>query len=401
MSIPPADRVALFEHCEALLQQAYQAQKANDEPTYHRLLAEAKALAPTYPKLHWLEAKETGELATLQGTLKVLERLVFNTDDGLPAYVGQLARFITAWYAPSAWGLRKLTIAEKHSRKAGLHKQDWATYRSVCLHGAQLAAHTAHIEAFVDFCTKGKLLALPEVATYEFSPAMQAVAHQLGLLNTPFAQYCSQWLQQPETQQLQLEAVMADTSISVAVVGNAPVLLGQGQGSVIDAHDKVVRFNNFKCNAQLVTDVGRKLTYWVKVPHFSDGYRSPYTGVEALITGDRRFALYPSEALLTRYQGLANCYVPQRLWYALCHYFNALPSNGMLMLYWLKAVRGHASQGNWQAYGFELKNHANQADRHYFDDDLPRLKPGSHHWDKERAFYETYLLTDTPLPEGL
>ena len=48
---------------------------------------------------------------------------------------------------------------------------------------------------------------------------------------------------------------------SIVLVGNGPSLLGKGLGDIIDAHDEVVRFNEFAL-AGHEADVGTRVTFW-------------------------------------------------------------------------------------------------------------------------------------------
>lgn len=57
---------------------------------------------------------------------------------------------------------------------------------------------------------------------------------------------------------------------SICIVGAAPNMKDSCQGSFIDSHDVVVRFNNFHCDKEHVKDVGSKM----------DIYVSNFVGVE-------------------------------------------------------------------------------------------------------------------------
>jgi len=48
----------------------------------------------------------------------------------------------------------------------------------------------------------------------------------------------------------------------VAVVGNGPHEIGRGKGAEIDAHDLVMRFNEFKCGDPYAADYGSKTDIW-------------------------------------------------------------------------------------------------------------------------------------------
>ncbi|RUO53731.1 hypothetical protein CWE25_07530 [Idiomarina fontislapidosi] len=57
---------------------------------------------------------------------------------------------------------------------------------------------------------------------------------------------------------------------SVVVVGNSPNLLGTDQGEFIDAHDLVIRFNQFSPTdgSDISKSIGKKLDIWVMSPGF-------------------------------------------------------------------------------------------------------------------------------------
>ncbi|MDR1370515.1 MAG: glycosyltransferase family 29 protein [Dysgonamonadaceae bacterium] len=86
---------------------------------------------------------------------------------------------------------------------------------------------------------------------------------------------------------------------TVACVGNSPSELGKGRGQEIDAHDVVIRFNNFDVGPEYSADYGEKTSIWVRnmSPGLHDRSR-PFDAI--LFAQDITRHLIPETSMLDR-----------------------------------------------------------------------------------------------------
>lgn len=158
---------------------------------------------------------------------------------------------------------------------------------------------------------------------------------------------------------------------SVAVVGNGPGPLGKGQGTQIDAHDIVVRFNNFPAGYE--ADYGSRTDIWVRGAH-SDVVDRPFLEDFALVLWEmdfaRNFLEHASHAeILFRDAMMA----PEKLAYLGSDIKTRLreesglllPTSGAQMIWALHEARG--SLNGVDVYGFSALEGSGDYG-HYFDD---------------------------------
>lgn len=176
---------------------------------------------------------------------------------------------------------------------------------------------------------------------------------------------------------------------AIAVVGNAPNLIGTGSGRVIDEHDIVIRFNNYSLSNQYVADYGRKESVWVISPGMDtiafreDMYQFdfvifPYAGL--LINEERMRFLY--EALVAGLKVFPIDTFSTRLTTDVM-----VPSVGLYVVDYL--ARGAKGAYSLDIYGFSGVD-ALSDKRHYFEGDpTVKDKVWPHEWVREtRKLYQ-------------
>lgn len=172
----------------------------------------------------------------------------------------------------------------------------------------------------------------------------------------------------------------------VAVVGNAPSLLGAGHGASIDAAAHVVRFNRAVTDEALAADVGRRTDALVLSPGAVRRGR-PLPAPRVVLTGCdplTRPSRYWRHLAAARPSGVAA--FPDTLWHTLVARLGAPPSAGLLALAWYER---HAPGTPVDAHGFGLlEEEASPAEaaNHYADGE-PRST--RHDWAAERALLAT------------
>ncbi len=129
----------------------------------------------------------------------------------------------------------------------------------------------------------------------------------------------------------------------VAVIGNAAGLLNSGQGSAIDAHRMVIRFNHFMGASAPVRDVGAKIDVWVVAPGY-DGPLPESVGRIVMTGPDMRYRMADWSRFMPLVErGVPLLTVPLDIWRTLVRQLEAPPSAGVLVLSWL-----HALNAGWE-----------------------------------------------------
>lgn len=170
----------------------------------------------------------------------------------------------------------------------------------------------------------------------------------------------------------------------IAVVGNGPQEVGRGNGEKIDACDVVIRFNDFSGTPEFRKDYGSKTDIWVRSLWVDARNRSRLSDV---VVGDALHSEYPNLKILREVEEMnpERVYaIPAEVYYRVHAAGINHPTNGTLMLAWIKEVRPDFSADD--CYGFSFKAEtAPKALTHYYDS--PDLQKGTaHNLDKERAF---------------
>lgn len=140
-------------------------------------------------------------------------------------------------------------------------------------------------------------------------------------------------------------ADVANTSTSICVVGNASTLCGSNLGAWIDSHDRVVRFNRHRGPNSHDKDLGTRLDLWAMAPSFVPSENAVCMPPWIVITGpDVLFLRRNWLSLRTRLdQGDPVLTVPLPVWRDLVAHLQAPPSAGLLVLAWIRVLRG-----SWQ-----------------------------------------------------
>lgn len=168
---------------------------------------------------------------------------------------------------------------------------------------------------------------------------------------------------------------------SICVVGNGGALLGAGLGAFIDSHGLVVRFNVFRGLETDMADIGGRIDVWVASPNLS--LPPPAEARWVVVTGpDVRYRLQDWDWLLPhRRRGGPILTVPLEVWRGLVLRLQAPPSAGILILAWLRYLRG-----GWD--GITAVGFGSPAGRPYHHA-VPRQPPVTrHHWQAERELLD-------------
>lgn len=156
--------------------------------------------------------------------------------------------------------------------------------------------------------------------------------------------------------------LIRDNERSVCVVGNSPNLRGAGEGTAIDAHPIVVRFNRCSSDWLPEQDAGRKLDVWVRAPGL-ELVAPPNSELPAwvILSGaDLRYQMRNwSRVLPLLRSGVKVLTVPLPTWGRLAAQLQAPPSAGLLIWHWLlEELKRPASVRvlGFQQFGVGTKN---------------------------------------------
>lgn len=227
-----------------------------------------------------------------------------------------------------------------------------------------------------------------------FCAASSAFAAQCGeraeVRNSPFLSGMAAVFQRQEPRRAAFLDYLHGAG-RICVVGNHAGMNGSRLGARIDAHDCVVRFNQFRAAHSLTDDVGGRADVWVRMP----GVPRPsvdFSGGWVVLSGpDVRFrssnwrAVWPvieaGKPILT---------IPLEHWRALVGELAAPPSAGILFLAWLRRIRA-AGLGGVSLAGFERRESATGAYHHAVPGKLPGVR---HHWQEERRLLADWMSRD-------
>ncbi|MFD1696823.1 glycosyltransferase family 29 protein [Roseibium aestuarii] len=175
---------------------------------------------------------------------------------------------------------------------------------------------------------------------------------------------------------------------SIAIVGNSPSEIGRNKGEIIDSHDIVFRFNNFKLDQSSINDYGTKTNCWVITPAIETIYRREFIPSFDYVISPRYSLKRPVD----------RCLVIYNLMLCGAKYFDydcdriRLMSNNISIstgLSFLIYTLGKTTQKNTVSiFGFSDQKSESQG-RHYFDDDP--VKDSSvdfHNWNSEREYIQ-------------
>jgi hypothetical protein len=178
---------------------------------------------------------------------------------------------------------------------------------------------------------------------------------------------------------------------SLCVVGNHSGLIGSGLGLEIDAHDCVVRFNQYRGPDSDLTDIGVKTDVWVRMPGVAREHIDFHGGWAVISGPDLRYRLSNWRAvrdLLERNVPMLT--VPLDVWRDVVAELAAPPSAGLLFMAWLRRSLPHGLRGVGIA-GFQRVMDKAGAYHHA----VAGKQPGHrHNWPLERALLEGWAEKD-------
>lgn len=191
---------------------------------------------------------------------------------------------------------------------------------------------------------------------------------------------------------------------TVALVGNGPSELGKGKGSEIDAHDIVIRMNNYQTKGH-ETDYGSKTDVWVRGWGGDDllDYTSKNKYLFAGVSGNYYFIpLYYDFQLDILYRDLIERkietgYISCDLYAELRQTVDIHPSTGFAILYNL--LRSKCQKINLYGFSF-LQEKSDGYATHYFndrDENEARVRSSCHSWDKESEWIRLFMSNDSLL----
>ncbi|MDR1168417.1 MAG: glycosyltransferase family 29 protein [Heliobacteriaceae bacterium] len=181
---------------------------------------------------------------------------------------------------------------------------------------------------------------------------------------------------------------------NVAVVGNSPCEKGLKKGKDIDAHDIVIRFNNFSTDAEYSEDYGQKTDIWCRVVSSDQIFRE--------ISDDTKMVILPSKLcyfelwdIIDRIIDWDKAGVPIG-WFPM-HVTQELKQNygimrasaGIKMIYWMKKIKKDLNPQDFFGFAFtdQLENWNN---RHYFklkNETLQHIGL-NHNWHSEKRVFD-------------
>ena len=174
---------------------------------------------------------------------------------------------------------------------------------------------------------------------------------------------------------------------TIAIVGNSGCQIGKNKGEEIDAHDIVIRCNNYPSDEKYHNDYGKKTNVWVRNSANSCIHRDDISSYDYVIWKDD-FSHFPiRENFLDIMYDYMKGY-PNKLLYINNKYYDSLkkqagvhhPTSGCIIIWMLYQILG--SFKNIDIYGFSFLTNDKTDNGHYFDD----IKFSFHDIDFERDF---------------
>lgn len=177
----------------------------------------------------------------------------------------------------------------------------------------------------------------------------------------------------------------------IAIVGNGPQELGRGQGTDIDAHNMVVRFNTYSTAFPQLHDYGAKTDLWVRMP--ATGYvksDDANTCPNIMLTGVNR--IYRSTGLwgwvdtqITNGHQLS--FMPKEPIYELIAKLGKIPTAGLALAYMVYRETGPVDPDRIFGCSFAESPSAEMAGYHHSD--AAASMGARHDFDVEHAFFQT------------
>lgn len=172
---------------------------------------------------------------------------------------------------------------------------------------------------------------------------------------------------------------------SIAVVGNSPALLERAEGTEIDAHQMVIRFNNFEIQPAQRAFTGSRTTVWFRSWAYEWLWRRDGIALDlAVLPGIGGFYRQANgqDALIDHALRGQDCaFIPYRVYHDLRKSHGVMaPSLGLLCLSWLSQILGGLEAVD--IYGFRLIDQPQFKTRQYFSN-AKAQETHAHDWQRE------------------
>lgn len=225
----------------------------------------------------------------------------------------------------------------------------------------------------------------------EVSPPLAALlADSAFVRRSPFLSGLARLEREQETRRTDFAAYVRRVK-SLCVVGNHSGLIGAALGPDIDAHECVIRFNQYQSPQSNLADIGEKTDVWVRMPGVAREHIA-FRGGWVVISGpDLRYRLsnwHAVQDLLEREVPLLT--VPLDLWRDVVAELAAPPSAGLLFLAWLRRMRPDGLKGVGIT-GFQRSSDQDGAYHHAI---AGKQAGHRHNWHLERELLEAWVAQD-------
>jgi hypothetical protein len=188
---------------------------------------------------------------------------------------------------------------------------------------------------------------------------------------------------------------------SICIVGNAATLTNAGNGSLIDEHDIVVRFNHYQSKKSQPKDIGEKINIWVCSPTIATSTMMIPDTVEWIVLSgcDVRYQLSNWHRLIPLIESNRKTItIPIEIWQSLVEALHAPPSAGLIFLSWL--IKRLDQPNKLATTGFQVNGESQRNPSYHHA--IPNQKSGRrHNWKAERkqlsAWIDKDLILRAPL----
>jgi tetratricopeptide (TPR) repeat protein len=204
----------------------------------------------------------------------------------------------------------------------------------------------------------------------------------------------------------QIWGTLAAPECSIAVVGNSNSETGRARGAEIDAHDHVIRFNDFRVDPPFDEDYGRKTTLIVlnagrsKLPARLKTWSKVDGPKPMLIFCEQHFAERSQrwdELTSLVEDGFKIAFIPPQLAKELIDRHPRTASSGLKLAWAMSSIRATRTGVNYYGFSFtdQIGPHAQSS--HYFERSRPSHK---HHWQQEAELFVEFT-GHRPLPSRI
>jgi hypothetical protein len=217
-----------------------------------------------------------------------------------------------------------------------------------------------------------------------------AFAHDAGFRPLPQAKTALALARKLDDGARHLKTLLSERD--VAVVANGRSLQGRSLGKAIDAHQLVMRFNNYVSGTD-INDLGQRTDIWVRPPHPRHvPWRKERDHTLLIFTGANlrhRFsnAIQMLSDCPAEYSHIST--VPSSLYIKLFDELGASPSSGILGLA-LLAERRRGRVPAAQVYGYSLHENTESLSR-YYASVVRGDRPSRHNWKAEQALFHNLI----------